>query len=208
MSTGIGETQVGPSCRGSETNVPTASCEGRQRAPVAAMHRLGERPTGRSERRERGYLAVLVLFCFGFLGVLAFLSISLLCRAGRPVADPDATGPRRSVPPLRRTLTGRMSSADCQRDQVAARPTARPDALVHHDAEGRQQRRGWTASGPNTPADPSRDGKPRPVGRRATTSGASPRRRPPGQPAATPAMAGMTSRPIRSSWSPSSPFMR
>lgn len=83
-----------------------------------------------------GYLAVLVLFCFGFLGVLAFLSMSLLCRAGWPVADPDATGAGDALPPGF----------------------------------------GWRA-----------------------------RLR---QPAAIPAMAGMTSVPMRSSCSRSSPFIR
>jgi hypothetical protein len=63
-------------------------------------------------------LAVLALFCFGFLGVLAFLSISLLCRAERPVADPDATGPGRCVPPARAAV-GPLSSEDYQRDEFA-----------------------------------------------------------------------------------------
>ena len=177
----------------SRTFVPRAGDErpsSQLRGPAAARRARAKARETQSIGRRRSppggpdptYLTVLALFCFGFLGVLAFLSISLLCRAsGRPVADPDATGPRRCVPPFRRTMTGRMWAGDYQRDQVAARPTAQRHSLVDDDAEGRQQRRGWTSSGPEMPADPSRDGKSRRVGRRGTTSRppVSRRRRPP-----------------------------
>jgi hypothetical protein len=88
--------------------------------------------------RSRRYLAVFALFCFGFFGVLAFLSISNLFRGPK--------GPSRC------------------------------DASMLPGAAARRH-----------PGD---------------------RLGPRGQPVRAPAMAGMTSWPMRSSCSRSSPFMR
>ena len=77
---------------------------GRQAVPASA----GVGP------RRRGYLAVLVLFCFGFLGVLAFLSI---------VAPPGwSVGPT-AVAPCDRSLRARRKPASRhRRDDLAPDP--------------------------------------------------------------------------------------
>jgi hypothetical protein len=223
VSTGSGETQVGPSCRGPGTNVPARRRGGMPGGP------------GSPEWAPRtGYLAVLVLFCFGFLGVLAFLSISLLCRAGAARRRPDATGPRRSVP-LARVAVGPMSPEDYQRDEHAGPTPVTVPIRVEMTPYGDRNRQGrgtnWREiGGAGAPRGRTRLGgnpvrttrglrqaasvrRPRASGGRERQAAASVRRpRASGgrerQPAATPVIAGMTSRPMRSSWSRSSPFMR
>jgi hypothetical protein len=187
VSTGIGVTQVGPSCRRPETNVP-------------ARWRRGL-PTGPGEPRiapRKRYLAVLVLFCFGFLGVLAFLSMSLLCRAGRPVADPDATGVRRSLPRgfapraatrhraqiRNRLVVARRSGHVAIRYETPSYSTPWSSVIVGGTHEWKGVVRADFVHDPGNAGRAGRYG------------------------AATPAMAGMTSRPMRSSCSRSSPFMR
>src|SRR5262249_18596861 len=86
-----GGAQVGPSVRATRENVPAALRDS------AARPRT--RPNGCALASQdsplAGYFAVFALFCFGFLGVLAFLSMSLLvvdraggCRPGDATPTP------------------------------------------------------------------------------------------------------------------------
>ena len=124
VSTEIGATQVGPSCRGPETNVPAMRRRGLPGGPGSPSE-----PRGRATWR------------------------SWSCSASASWASWPSCPCRSSVGPW------------------------------------------WPVADPMLPV---RAGRCHPIGRRA-------RRR---QPAATPAMAGMTSRPMRSSCSRSSPFIR
>ena len=151
MSTAIGETQVGPSCRGPETNVPARRREGIQGGPGSpgcgyenGPARPPREPRMDPENALLGGLGLVLLRLLGRLGLLVHIAPlsgrggpsptpKLPVRAGRchPVSD----GGRR------------MSSADDQRDQVVARRTARAHLLVEIDAEARQQRRARPSRG-------------------------------------------------------------
>lgn len=193
--------------------------------------------------RRACYLAVLVLFCFGFLGVLAFLSMSLLCRAGaarcrrrcyRP-PRPRATR-RRTVEPAAWSAASREAalawrwSVSCRsvidaphayyggsarksgsitqqvrriREFARGRSHGRTECVVDRPTERGDAGTALTELGYDAldaylqgPSAEWRERWARTLAQEGVYR------------AATPAMAGMTSRPMRSSCSRSSPFIR
>lgn len=87
-------------------STPRDGGHGTRRFVLAAVSRGGRIERAGRMARRAGYLAVFALFCLGFFGVLAFLSMSLLCigRFGRP---PDGPWTSRPVDPNRRSRTGK-----------------------------------------------------------------------------------------------------